>query len=476
MIGLTVVTGMVEAAIGSFIERKVIEEPLGKVCDNALNKYLNKNEEEKRYLNNDLEKGINRAFFKALKRVNIEVITITEIEATQEEWLINRLKVFNKEIDKKLDSIEKSLDSTLDLEIVFHDLSRMINPNGTSNKEDVEKELIEIALSYDIPSEIYINKIKSNIYTYTKSEFIVEIKLTEEIYKMFTAQLLSDTNEKVNQLVKNSVNQNEILNEIKDQQKRIFEEVEFRSDNNALMSVQNVEEKAEELIIRIKNEKELITSDTELFLLVDKANDILREGKLPLYLIEFEMIPFLSEKVGELKDKLTNTVNEDELLSIKRDFRDFKSILERKERQARNISNMLKVLYAKDSLYSYVNYMRGDFLINCIKKIIEIGLDIDGNTDNYNGIKIEAYASQDLPSFKFRLSEEEGEKLFKNENDYMLLRMQGYYFLLDLPINVIIEKAIPSYLQTYTILIDRFPELESDSKFNNLFNWYIGLA
>ncbi|TQR37122.1 hypothetical protein C7Y47_05390 [Lysinibacillus sphaericus] len=82
----------------------------------------------------------------------------------------------------------------------------MINPNGTiSNKEDVEKELIEIALSYDIPSEIYINKIKSNIYTYTKSEFILEIKLTEEICKMFTAQLLSDTNEKVNQLVKNSV-------------------------------------------------------------------------------------------------------------------------------------------------------------------------------------------------------------------------------------------------------------------------------
>ncbi|MEY9980593.1 hypothetical protein [Lysinibacillus sp. RC79] len=474
MIGLTVVTGMVEAAIGSFIERKVIEEPLGKVCDNALNKFLNKNEEEKRYLNNDLEKGINRAFFKALKRVNIEVITITEIEATQEVWLINRLKEFNNEIDKKLDSIEKSLDSTLDLEIVFHDLSRMINPNGTiSNKEDVEKELIEIALSYDIPSEIYINKIKSNIYTYTKSEFILEIKLTDEIYKMFTAQLLSDTNEKVNQLVKNSVNQNGILNEIKN---RIFEEVEIRSDNNGLMSVQNTEEKAEELIIRIKNENELVTSDTELFLLVDKANDILREGKLPLYLIEFEMIPFLSEKVGELKDKLTNTVNEDELLSIKRDFRDYKSILERKERQARNISNMLKVLYDKDSLYSYVNYMRGDFLINCIKKIIEIGLDIDGNTDNYNGIKIEAYASQDLPSFKFRLSEEEGEKLFKNENDYMLLRVQGYYFLTDLPINVIIEKAIPSYLQTYTILIDRFPELESDSKFNNLFNWYIGLA
>ncbi|MEB2280074.1 hypothetical protein LAV73_08685 [Lysinibacillus xylanilyticus] len=475
MIGLTVVTGMVEAAIGSFIERKVIEDPLGKVCDNALNKFLNKNEEEKRYLNNDLEKGINRAFFKALKRVSIEVITITEIEATQEEWLINRLKVFNKEIDKKLDSIEKSLDSTLDLEIIFHDLSRMINPNGTiSNKEDVERELIEIALSYDIPSEIYINKIKSNIYTYTKSEFIVEIKFTEEIYKMFTAQLLSDTNEKVNQLVKDSVNQNEILNEIKDQQKRIFEEVEFRSDNNALMSVQNVEGKAEELIIRIKNEKELITSDTELFLLVDKANDILREGKLPVYLIEFEMIPFLSEKIGELKDKLTKTVNENEILSIKRDFRDFKSILERKERQARNISNMLKVLYDKDSLYSYVNDMRGDFLINCIKKIIEIGL--DGNTDNYNGIKIEAYASQDLPSFKFRLSEEEGGKLFKNENDYMLLRVPFYYFLTDLPINEIIEKAIPSYLQTYTILIDRFPELESDSKFNNLFTWYIGLA
>lgn len=474
MIGLTVVTGMVEAAIGSFIERKVIEEPLGKVCDNALNKFLNKNEEEKRYINNDLEKGINRAFFKALKRVNIEVITITEIEATQEVWLINRLKEFNNEIDKKLDSIEKSLDSTLDLEIVFHDLSRMINPNGTiSNKEDVEKELIEIALSYDIPSEIYINKIKSNIYTYTKSEFILEIKLTDEIYKMFTAQLLSDTNEKVNQLVKNSVNQNGILNEIKN---RIFEEVEIRSDNNGLISVQKTEEKAEELIIRIKNENELVTSDTELFLLVDKANDILREGKLPLYLIEFEMIPFLSEKVGELKDKLTNTVNEDELLSIKRDFRDYKSILERKERQARNISNMLKVLYDKDSLYSYVNNMRGDFLINCIKKIIEIGLGIEGNTDNYNGIKIEAYASQDLPSFKFRLSKEEEEKVFKNENDYMLLRVQGYYFLPDLPINVIIEKAIPSYLQTYTILIDRFPELESDSKFNYLFNWYIGLA
>ncbi|TQR37123.1 hypothetical protein C7Y47_05395 [Lysinibacillus sphaericus] len=101
MIGLTVVTGMVEAAIGSFIEKKVIEEPLGKVCDNALNKFLNKNEVEKRYLNNDLEKGINRAFFKALKRVNIEVITITEIEATQEVWLINRLKEFNNEIDKK---------------------------------------------------------------------------------------------------------------------------------------------------------------------------------------------------------------------------------------------------------------------------------------------------------------------------------------------------------------------------------------
>ncbi|TQR37121.1 hypothetical protein C7Y47_05385 [Lysinibacillus sphaericus] len=174
----------------------------------------------------------------------------------------------------------------------------------------------------------------------------------------------------------------------------MFEEVEFRSDNNSLMLVQNVEEKAEELIIRIKNEKELITSDTELFLLVDKANDILREGKLPVYLIEFEIIQFLSEKIGELKDKLTKTVDEDEILKIKSDFRDHKSILERKERQARNISNMLKLLYDKKSLYSYVNYMSGDFLINCIKKIIEIELDINGNTNNYNGIKIEAYASQ----------------------------------------------------------------------------------
>ncbi|MEY9974177.1 hypothetical protein ABH966_004587 [Lysinibacillus sp. RC46] len=58
----------------------------------------------------------------------------------------------------------------------------------------------------------------------------------------------------------------------------------------------------------------------------------------------------------------------------------------------------------------------------------------------------------------------------------MLLRVQGYYFLLDLPINVVIEKAIPSYLKAYTIYIDSYPELESDSKFNNLFNWYIGMA
>lgn len=36
---------------GPFIERKVIEEPLGKVCENALNKFLNKNGEENRYLN-----------------------------------------------------------------------------------------------------------------------------------------------------------------------------------------------------------------------------------------------------------------------------------------------------------------------------------------------------------------------------------------------------------------------------------------
>ena len=40
-------------------------------------------------------------------------------------------------------------------------------------------------------------------------------------------------------------------------------------------------------------------------------------------------------------------------------------------------------------------------------------------------------------------------------------------FLLDLPINIVIEKAIPSFLKAYTIYIERYPELESDSKFNN---------
>ncbi|TSB48259.1 hypothetical protein [Alkalicoccobacillus porphyridii] len=475
MLGLSVITGMLGSAITSIVEKKIIEEPIERVFDNALNKFIIKNDEEKRNLNLELIRGVYRSVFKALKRINSEVIEIVDKEGDQSKWVANYLKEINKKSDKKLESIIEASNPFVEVEKALGYLSSLDNlEKSTFNKKGFEEDLIELALSiFKVESEIYENRVKTKIFSYTRQELISQIINNEEFNVIFSIHLNTSTNEKVKYLVGDSKIQNNKLNEIKSDLENLDKLLTGSLDRNS-RDKQN--EESEHLIIEINNKNEMVTSDKELFILINKAHDILMTGKTPIYIMKFHITKLFKVKLGKLNSEILNSENEEIILKIREDFRDYKTALERKEREAKDITNMLRVLYMNKSLYSYLYQTKEENLMICIKNIIEIGLGTSRNSNYTKGTLIEAYASQKLPSIKFSLTEEKETSFLKEDKDYILLRFQGSYFLFDLHEDTIVKKAIPAYLQIYCIFVERHPELKSDHKFNDLFSWYVGLA
>ncbi|TXK70154.1 hypothetical protein [Paenibacillus sp. N3.4] len=524
----TILFGSVVAKVA---KKLYLEEPLSSL-HKKYKMRINENKfDKKKFNNHDLQRGAQRAFIRSVRRICNNCLGYINLHmhevGNDKEWLVASLEQLEKKLNVELQNVDslKLPNPPID---VLDELALLLNAQGDMDDsaiQEINQRIIKRALEFDVPHAIYIHEVKGNLFDYMQRYFASEIKFTDEVYNIFTAQLEVESNLTIKQ-VKTALDDfiGDIINELEeikdisnsnlaistDSNKKLDQVIEILSQTE-LVQIGIEEEQIpsnENFIIEINHDNQLVKTDGELYFLLEEMKDYAKNhGKIHLkvhVLYKEDFKRYCDEAKRELETKFKSIQDFNALKRYKRKYKFHKDNFEDIQDRERLAENMILYLLTNNSLSYY--RAAADNLLSSFKSVISFVFpselsryvvpnelfelfyddrdwsELSPREQDFlfpkmqeKKLKLQCYtANEEHPTFAIDLNEEQHNML--TEEQRLTYKIGRYNFICELPIQIILKTVIPKFLATLDRSYNGNLELKEDEVFNNIDIWYFSLS